>query len=168
VTINGTSFFSIFYDSAGQIISSHIFNGNLYPTSDDAWDIAVDSSSNVYVVGRGDCENSRCKLVLVKYSKYSGIENISNQIPNNYFLSQNYPNPFNAMTKINFNIPVKTFAKIKIYDISGREIKILLNDCINPGFYSCTFDLSEFSSGIYFYCLQSGNFNETKKLVLIK
>jgi hypothetical protein len=72
------------------------------------------------------------------------------------------------MTKINFNIPVKTFAKIKIYDISGREIKILLNDCINPGFYSCTFDLSEFSSGIYFYCLQSGNFNETKKLVLIK
>ena len=89
-------------------------------------------------------------------------------IPDSYQLSQNYPNPFNPSTKINFTIPVNGQVSLKVYDILGKEVMSLVNDVITAGRHEITFDGSNLNSGTYFYRLQSGNFVETKKMLLIK
>ena len=100
------------------------------------------------------------------------IKNISSSIPNEFILSQNYPNPFNPTTKIKFDIPpsrgARGVTKLTIYDILGREVEVLLNQELNPGTYSVTWDASNFPSGVYFYRLETDGFSEAKKIVLIK
>ena len=93
---------------------------------------------------------------------------VVNEIPKEYSLTQNYPNPFNPSTKIRFDIPEQTQVKLSIYDILGREVEILVDKDMNPGSYEITFDASKFTSGVYFYRLQTGSFMETKKLILVK
>jgi hypothetical protein len=106
----------------------------------------------------------------------TNINKIGNSIPGEYKLFQNYPNPFNPVTKIKFDVAQHTpyplsrgeNVSLKIYDITGREIQTLENEKLNPGTYEVTFDGSKFASGVYFYQLRSGEFVETKKLVLLK
>lgn len=99
-----------------------------------------------------------------------GLTGISNEVnkPVTYELFQNYPNPFNPVTNIKYQIPVNGFVSLKIYDIIGREIKTLVNEIKNSGSYNITFDGTEFTSGIYFYRIQSGDFMQVKKMILIK
>ncbi|HRJ05566.1 MAG TPA: T9SS type A sorting domain-containing protein, partial [Ignavibacteria bacterium] len=85
-----------------------------------------------------------------------------------YSLSQNYPNPFNPVTNIKFSIPAAGNVKLVIFDILGREVKTLLNDVKPAGNYVVDFNAAELSSGAYFYRLESGNFVETKKMLLVK
>ncbi len=96
-----------------------------------------------------------------------GISNY-NEISLNYFLSQNYPNPFNPATVINYEIPENRFTKLKVYDILGNEIAVLVNEIQNAGMYNIRFDGSGLPSGIYYYKLESGNFISSKKMTLIK
>ncbi|NUM61135.1 MAG: T9SS type A sorting domain-containing protein, partial [Ignavibacteriaceae bacterium] len=88
---------------------------------------------------------------------------------------QNYPNPFNPTTKIKFTIPaslnpskVGTLVQLKVFDILGKEIALLINEEKQSGTYEIEFDGSSLSSGVYLYRLTAGNFNETKKFVLLK
>jgi photosystem II stability/assembly factor-like uncharacterized protein len=97
-----------------------------------------------------------------------GITPITENTPVDYKLSQNYPNPFNPVTKINFEVPQQGLVTLKVYDIMGREITTLVNEVKSPGSYNVDFDASRLSSGTYFYKLISGNFVETKKMLLIK
>jgi hypothetical protein len=108
-----------------------------------------------------------------------GINKISSEVPSKFRLEQNYPNPFNPKTKIKFDIPtenkfplskggLKGVVSLKIYDITGREIQTLVNEKLNPGTYEVSFDGSNFASGVYFYQLRSGDFVNTKKLILLK
>lgn len=97
-----------------------------------------------------------------------GVQQISSQIPSQYKLNQNYPNPFNPSTTINFSVPVSDFVSLKIYDLSGKEIMTLVNETINPGEYSVSFDGSRLSSGMYFYSFKTETYSETRKMVLIK
>ena len=95
------------------------------------------------------------------------------QISDEYVLSQNYPNPFNPNTTIKYSIPrhVKhqtSNVKLIIYDILGREVSTLVNRGQNQGNYSCSFNASNLTSGIYFYRLQTGEFVDIKKMLLIK
>mgnify|MGYP002623187510 CR=1 FL=1 len=92
----------------------------------------------------------------------------NNQLPERNKLKQNYPNPFNPTTTIKFDIPKKEFVTLKVYDISGREVAILLNNFKNAGSYIAEFDASHLSSGVYFYTIKAGSFEETKRMVLIK
>jgi len=85
-----------------------------------------------------------------------------------YHLSNNYPNPFNPSTKIKFQIPVTSFVTLKVYDILGNEIAILVNEEKPIGSYEIEFNGDELTSGIYFYELQAGSFVETKKMILLK
>jgi len=85
-----------------------------------------------------------------------------------YTLSQNYPNPFNPRTIINYSVPKASFVTIKVYDVLGKEVFTILNENKPVGNYSVDFDASKLVSGLYFYQLQSGNFLETKKFVLLK
>ena len=88
--------------------------------------------------------------------------------PEEYSLSQNYPNPFNPTTNLEFGISKLGFVSLKVYNSIGMEVATLVNENKPAGSYSVTFDGSGLSSGIYFYRLTAGNFNEVKKMTLLK
>lgn len=89
-------------------------------------------------------------------------------IPLTYALLQNYPNPFNPVTTIRFTIPEKTHVSLRIYDILGREVALLVNEEKNPGAYDVRFNANQLSSGAYFYSLHAGSFHQLKKLMVLK
>jgi hypothetical protein len=97
-----------------------------------------------------------------------GINPICGEVPSKFSLSQNYPNPFNPTTTIKFDIPKSSEVKISIYDITGKELEVLVNEKLQAGTYQTTWNASNFSSGVYFYRLQTEDFSETKKLILLK
>ncbi|NJD21382.1 MAG: T9SS type A sorting domain-containing protein [Melioribacter sp.] len=105
---------------------------------------------------------------LKKMNGIVGVQNQNNQIPESYSLYQNYPNPFNPTTIINYSVPKTSFVIIKVYDVLGREVAVLVNDIKLIGNYSVQFNASKLVSGIYFYRMQAGNFFDTKKLILMK
>ncbi len=89
-------------------------------------------------------------------------------VPANYSLSQNYPNPFNPVTKIKFELPKISNVKLVVYDVLGREVQVLINSRMNPGFHSFDFSAANMPSGVYFYRLTAGDFTDVKKMTLIK
>lgn len=103
----------------------------------------------------------------IRLAEATGIKDRSN-FPQEFKLYQNYPNPFNPTTKLSFVIGSSSFVSLKVYDLVGREIAILVNQEKPAGKYEIDFDGSALSSGIYYYQLKAGNFTQTKKLVLIK
>jgi hypothetical protein len=99
----------------------------------------------------------------------TGVEEKTGQdLPAHYVLEQNYPNPFNPTTRITFCIPGNKFVTIKIFDLLGREIAMVINEQKPAGIYSIDWNAVGFPSGVYFYRLQAGSFTETKKLVLLR
>jgi hypothetical protein len=88
--------------------------------------------------------------------------------PNSFTLEQNYPNPFNPTTTISFSLPSKSFVSLKVFDVIGREVAIIVSEELSAGNYSRQWNATNLSSGIYFYRLQSGSYIETKKLVLLR
>jgi agmatine/peptidylarginine deiminase len=95
-------------------------------------------------------------------------EPTSANVPVKFTLYQNYPNPFNPVTNIKFDIPRNSYVKLKIYDISGREIAVLTDAYLTPASYKFTWDAANFSSGIYFFKLEANGFSQTKRMILIK
>ena len=95
-------------------------------------------------------------------------ENLANSIPSEYRLEQNYPNPFNPTTKVSFQLSVTSFSSLKIFDITGKEVATLVNEKLNAGTYSVEWNAGEYSSGVYFYRLQAGDFFDTKRMILLK
>ena len=85
-----------------------------------------------------------------------------------FMLYQNFPNPFNPVTTINYSIPKSQFVTLKVFDLLGKEITILLNEEQSPGSHTAKFDGSNLSSGVYFYRMQAGDFVQTKKSLLLK
>jgi subtilisin-like proprotein convertase family protein len=97
-----------------------------------------------------------------------GVQEVAGLTPQQFSLDQNYPNPFNPTTTIQFSVPVQSLVTVKIYDILGREVRTLVNEAKTPGTYKVLFDGNGLASGTYFYRMKSGNFIETKKLLLLK
>jgi type IX secretion system substrate protein/Kelch motif protein len=97
-----------------------------------------------------------------------GVTQNNSEIPENYSLSQNYPNPFNPTTNISYNVPKGSYVKLIVYDWVGREVTFLVNEYSKAGTYDIEFDGSNLSSGVYFYRIETGGFNDTKKMILIK
>ncbi len=90
------------------------------------------------------------------------------RITGDYKLHQNFPNPFNPSTTISYSIIEKSFVKIKVTDINGREIKTLVNQNQSAGDYSINFSGEGLASGIYYYSIEAGNFKQSKKMLLVK
>jgi hypothetical protein len=103
-----------------------------------------------------------------------GIEPISSEILQRYELLQNYPNPFNPMTKLRFSIPLSRGVAegrgvlLKVYDVLGKEIAVLVNENLKPGTYEIEWDATNIPSGVYFYSLITSEFTQTKKMVVLK
>lgn len=112
--------------------------------------------------------------VIMKYNSNINVLSpaLQNNIPENLTLAQNYPNPFNPTTQLEFGIPnVSTGPKhvsLKIYNALGSEVKTLVNEILSPGVYNVIWNASSFPSGVYYYILRSGNFTETKKMILLR
>lgn len=89
-------------------------------------------------------------------------------LPEQFSLSQNYPNPFNPSTRIEYQLPHKEFVSLRVFDVLGREVALLVNEVQSPGTHSVEFSATGLASGVYFYRLESGGFVETKRLVLLR
>ncbi|MCX7833170.1 MAG: T9SS type A sorting domain-containing protein [Ignavibacteria bacterium] len=96
------------------------------------------------------------------------VKQISSEVPAKYELMQNYPNPFNPSTKIKFAVPKSGVVTIKVFDILGRQVNVVMNNHLEPGYYETEFDGSDLPSGIYFYKLEALDFTEIKSMVLLK
>lgn len=114
------------------------------------------------------------------YDISTTVDETTNSVPSAFELFQNYPNPFNPSTKIRYSIPSNQglvnlggderggLVTLKIYDVLGNEIAALVNEEKSAGSYEVEFDASKFSSGVYFYKLQAGEFVQTKKMIYLR
>jgi photosystem II stability/assembly factor-like uncharacterized protein len=115
------------------------------------------------------------KVIASKSGGWTGVNNSCSEIPSGCRLFQNYPNPFNSMTNIKYEISIKEYrslnleVRIVLYDVPGKEVKILVNENKTAGVYETGFTGENFHSGIYYYSLFiNGKRTDTKKLVLLK
>jgi len=149
------------YDSSGMIKwkTKTEFQENTIPSC-----MNLGEDDCIFVTGAGTT-----KMYTVKYSQLVGSISNNEKTPKVYKLNQNYPNPFNLNTKINYELQITSHIKISVFDITGKEIAILVNEKQNTGLYKINFDGTNCSSGIYFYSLLAdGDFIETKKMLFIK
>ncbi|MBX2975851.1 MAG: T9SS type A sorting domain-containing protein [Ignavibacteriaceae bacterium] len=100
--------------------------------------------------------------------KYSNTIKVEIGIPSKFFLSQNYPNPFNPITQIKYSIKENGLVSIRVFDVLGKEVAILIKEERPAGEHEVNFDGSNLSSGIYFYTITANDFHQTKKMLLIK
>ena len=95
-------------------------------------------------------------------------DDISGPVMTSYELSQNYPNPFNPTTTINYSVAKPGLVKIEVYNTMGQKVRTLVNEQHQTGKYVITFDGRDQSSGIYFYKIKAGKFEQTRKMMLMK
>ncbi len=115
-------------------------------------------------------EGTAPDLGAFEYSNMTDVKsNTTKQIPYEFSLAQNYPNPFNPSTTITFTLEKDGLTTLKIYDILGCEVKTLINERLQSGvLHTVRFNAANLSSGVYFYCLESGQQKQIKKLLLLK
>lgn len=139
--------------------------------------IGIDAFSNkifpVWTDDRRGTPNQEIYTASLSIVSAAGIN--QNEIPSEFALKQNYPNPFNPETIINFDISRSSFVTLKVYDVLGKELNVIVNENLPAGRYSKSFDASKLSSGIYFYTLKArqngsltGDYSETRKMILLK
>ena len=105
---------------------------------------------------------------IYKLAITTDVKEVGDQIPAYYKLEQNYPNPFNPSTTIQFSIPEQSFVKLEVFNSLGEKVSTLVSEDLNAGNYQYEWNAEKLSSGIYFYKLITGNFTETKKMILMK
>ena len=131
--------------------------------------LGKDLQNNIYISGSSiQSSQNYYDYTVIKYSQSSGIQLIGNNIPDKFFIGQNFPNPFNPVTKIKFDIPFAGNVSLKVYDIEGYLINIIIDGYLRAGTYEAEFDGSRLSSGVYFYTVSAGKHKETKKMILLK
>lgn len=172
---------------------SIIFDQDAYFTFDDAVLVNTDSATGSFAPVHSDLTQLNGTSVLGDWRlrvfdkginnikgnwlewgliiKGQGTTDVSDEtevLVNKYQLFQNYPNPFNPSTQIKFTIPQTGIVKLRVYDILGNEVAILVDELINNGTHEVNFNASHLSSGVYFYKLTSGPFTQTRKMNLLK
>ena len=162
---NGTSnlLVEICYDNTSYTSYSPV---NATSVSNMTYGYYTDNSTGCTMTS-GAVQSYRPNLALT-ISTALGTGNSTTVIPDKYEMSQNYPNPFNPVTKINFALPKQGLVTLKIYDILGREVRTLVNEVKQAGNYSVDFNGAEFSSGVYFYRIESNDFTDVKRMILVK
>ncbi len=123
---------------------------------------AITITNNYLIAGTGN------GMWRAPYNYVTDVEKIQTEAPTKYSLSQNYPNPFNPSTTIRYQVPIEGSVKFKIYDIAGKEVETLVNEQKSPGTYEVNWNASQYSSGVYFYKIETESFTDTKRMILIK
>lgn len=159
------------YDNSGNQIWTVLFNGEGNHT-DDPSAVLVNKTGDVFVTSTSNGIYLTSDIVTIKYSQTVGIQNLNTSTPEIFNLYDNYPNPFNPATNIKFDIPVSSDVKLKIYDISGKEIFTAINEKLSAGTFEYKWNAANYASGVYFYKIivsgNSGDFIKTKRMILLK
>lgn len=158
---------TIKYNSSGVQQWEQRYNGTAN-FIDLAKSIAVDKSGNVYITGYSDFVANNSDIITIKYTQPVGINTISSIVPSEFSLGQNYPNPFNPATNIQFDMLKGDFVTVKIFDVLGKEIENLIDEYKPAGSYMISYDAGQLKSGVYFYRMETKDFTETKKMILVK
>jgi hypothetical protein len=103
----------------------------------------------------------------VMFADPTSIEQIS-ELSKEFSLKQNYPNPFNPSTKISFSLPSQEHVVVEVFNMLGQKVITLMDKNMNAGYHELEFNGSDLSSGVYFYAIQAGQFNDVKKMIIIK
>lgn len=182
----GTAYNNYFYVMGGEIsgggYSAVAYVWNIYTNTWSSVTGKPVGISNAWAGVTSKCVNDTVRVFVaggynaaaVNAFDYFGcgptLVGIKNQttIPADYSLSQNYPNPFNPTTKINYTIPKSGFVTLKIFDVLGREVAVLVNAEKSAGSYIVDFNASALTSGVYFYRLEVNGFVDIKKMTLLK
>ena len=98
----------------------------------------------------------------------TSIESKTETIANSFELKQNYPNPFNPTTTIEYSVGKASNVKISVYNMLGQELAVLVNGKHQAGTHLVKFDAAKYSTGVYFYKIEAGNFVQTRKMLLVK
>jgi hypothetical protein len=96
------------------------------------------------------------------------VEDSRHELPTTFRLEQNYPNPFNPQTTIRFAVPKPSEVRLKLFDLMGREVAVLVDERLQPGEYKVVFNGRRLGTGIYFYKLETRDFAQTRKLTILK
>lgn len=99
---------------------------------------------------------------------YSKVIEVNIELPKQFMLEQNYPNPFNPTTTIKYRLPEKANVTLKIYDMLGKEVAVLVNQEKEAGIHKIDFDASQLPSGVYFSQISAGSFSQIRKMTLVK
>ncbi len=129
-------------------------------------------TSTVGQYGIGVTENSN-NILKTGYWYQTGklvtsIEEKPENLPTDYQLEQNFPNPFNPSTTIQFSLPKKSLVTIKLFNVIGNELAVILNEELLPGVHKVVVDGGQLLSGVYFYQMQTEKFTEVRKLIILK
>lgn len=135
--------------------------------------LEVSSSATITVSSGADiCADSIIGIIQGEGTICGGVNSIDSgsekDNPKVFALDQNYPNPFNPGTSIQYAIGGRQFVSLKVYDVLGNEVESLVNEEKPAGNYEVDFNATQLSSGIYFYRLQAGDYNASRKMILIK
>ena len=98
----------------------------------------------------------------------TNLDKFEEKLPRIFALNQNYPNPFNPVTMINYQIPMINDVELSIYNILGQKVATLVNERKQAGYHQVEWDASGLASGIYYYRIEAGEFQDVKKMILIK
>ena len=155
------------YDTQGNLTSlwNHSWQNSAWTPADFHGRYGfsvVDNAGNYYDLGRGYNFTLSYKMIVTE------VESEIGNVPGTYTLSQNYPNPFNPNTRIKYSIPKSSQVTLKIFNTLGEEIKTLVNEEKPVGIYELTWNAANLPSGVYFYQLKTGEYINTKKMVLLK
>jgi hypothetical protein len=156
------------YDTSGYFTADTLYPGRAYwvKVSEDATLVLSSQTENISAANR---------VRIVAFGELpppppeeADIRHRTKNIPNQFALEQNYPNPFNPATTIRFRLQVSGFTSLKVYDMFGREVAVLVNETLPAGDHEVEWDAEGVASGVYFYKLVAGNFIDVKKAIVIK
>ena len=180
----GTPHPAIVYDSwfwekivvNGDTVSIWAFADGEAPADTATWTYTTDNVAvgaglpTFIIVGVTDDDSSAVHIDEVWYNETPTGMSISDDAPiaSSYELGQNYPNPFNPTTHIRFNIPETAGAKLTVFNIMGEAVANLVDGVVSAGGHTVSWNAANMPTGVYFYRLESGNFTQTRKLLLVK
>lgn len=133
-------------------------------------DINSDGFDELFVLSPNfpDYTSPKGKVYIYSRINFTDIKDLHEKSKLNFHLYQNFPNPFNPTTNIQFSVSSREYVQLKVYDILGKEIAILVNEEKPAGKYEVNFNASSLASGVYIYKIQAGGFVSSKKMILLK
>ena len=160
----------------GDTVSVYAFADGEAPADTATWtyttdNVAVGAGAPTFIiVGVTDDDSSAVHIDEVWYNETPTGMSISDDAPiaSRYVLGQNYPNPFNPTTHIRFNIPETANTKLTVFNIMGEAVANLVDGVVPAGGHTVSWNAANMPTGVYFYRMESGNFTQTRKLLLVK
>ena len=160
----------------GDSVSIWAFADGEAPADTATWTYTTDNvavgagAPSLIIVGVTDDDSSAVHIDEFWYNERPAGMSISDDAPiaSRYELGQNYPNPFNPITHIRFNIPETGNTKLTVFNIMGEAVANLIDGVVSAGAHTVSWNAANMPTGVYFYRLESGNFTQTRKLLLVK